>query len=229
MWPRGSGRAPYASVQEQLPLEAIEGDVLLLGSGDARAVLEAGSLHFALRSEPEQEAILHGYRRFLNALDYPLQVLVRVAPADIERYLAGIAGAPAGGEAMRRLARDHRAFVRRIARERTLLDRRFFVVVPAEREGGLLASSAWPGLARRSGRAPAPRRDPDRIRRTLAFRCGEVMRGLGAVGVETRRLGGEELGARWRETLAAGAGGHAAPEPSPAVTVSGAGREASRA
>ena len=83
MWPRRSGREPYASVQEQLPLEEIAGDVLELRSGDARAVLEAGSVNFALKSETEQEAILAGYRRFLNGLDYPLQVLVRVAPADI--------------------------------------------------------------------------------------------------------------------------------------------------
>ena len=147
-----------------------------------------------------------------------------VAPADIERYLSGIAGAPAGGEAMRRLARDHRAFVRRLARERTLLDRRFFVVVPAERERGSRAAPAWPGLPWRSGRAPAPqRRDPDRVRRTLSLRCGEVTRGLGSVGVETRRLGGEELRALWRETLAPGAGRHAAPAPSPRRHRSGRG------
>ena len=96
MWPRREGRAPYASVQEQLPLEEIAGDVLELRSGDARAVLEAGSVNFALKSEPEQEAILAGYRRFLNGLDYPLQVLVRVAPADIERYLGGNRGRPGG-------------------------------------------------------------------------------------------------------------------------------------
>ncbi len=230
MWPRREGRAPYASVQEQLPLEEIAGDVLELRSGDARAVLEAGSVNFALKSETEQEAILAGYRRFLNGLDYPLQVLVRVAPADIERYLSGIAGAPAGGEALRRLARDHRAFVRRLARERTLLDRRFFVVVPAARERGSRAAPAWPGLPWRSGRAPAPqRRDPDRVRRTLSLRCGEVTRGLGTFGVETRRLGGEELRALWRETLAPSAGRHAVPAPSPAVTAQGAGREAARA
>lgn len=234
MWRRGSGRALLASVQEQLPLDDVVGEVLLLRSGAARAVLEASPVNFALKSEPEQEAILAGYRRFLNGLDYPLQVLVRVVPADIERYLAGLSGARAGSEAMRRLARDHRAFVRRIARERTLLGRRFFVVIPAEREGGLRGGApggpAWRVLPWRSGRPPGRRQgDLDRTRRTLSFRAGEVMRGLGSFGVETRRLGGEELQSLWRETLAPRAAWRPPPAATPVVTSVRGGGEADRA
>ena len=47
-----------ASVQEQLPLEAITGDVLRLRSGDYCAVLQTGSINFALKSEAEQEAMV---------------------------------------------------------------------------------------------------------------------------------------------------------------------------
>ncbi len=234
MWRPGSARARLASVQEQLPLEEVAGEVVLLRSGAARAVLEAGPVNFALRSEPEQEAILAGYRRFLNGLDYPLQLLVRVVPADIERYLSGLAGAGAQSEAMRRLARDHRDFVRRIARERTLLGRRFFVVIPAEREGGprgrAPGGAAWRLLPWRSGRLPGRRPgDLDLTRRTLSFRAGEVMRGLGSFGVETRRLGGEELQELWRETLAPRDEWRSRPAAAPVVTSVRAGREAARA
>ena len=93
MWSRGSRRRRLASVQEILPLEEISGDVVRLRGGDYRCVLEAQGIHFALKSEPEQEAILAGYRRFLNGLTYPLQVLVRLVPADVEGYLAGLGGA----------------------------------------------------------------------------------------------------------------------------------------
>ena len=207
-----SPRSPLrrlASVQEQLPLEEIAGDVARLRGGEQRAVLETGSVPFELRSEGEQEAILAGYRRFLNGLDYPLQVLVRVVPADVEGYLAGLAGARRGDEALRRLALDHAAFVRRIARERTLLDRRFYVVVPAGGDAvpepggfrpGILPWRRGPGVERGPGEAA-------RARRTLSLRCGEVVRGLGSFGVGARRLGGEELASLWREVLAGAAGG----------------------
>ena len=224
MWSRGSRRR-LASVQEILPLEEISGDVVCLRGGDYRCVLEASSVHFALKSEPEQEAILAGYRRFLNGLTYPLQVLVRVVPADIEAYLAGLGGAHGGTETLRRLALDHEAFVRRIARERTLLDRRFFVVLPAGMDAAPgRAGSGWSGPGwpwRRGPRARRQQSDLARARRTLSFRCGEVAQGLGSFGVSTRRLGGGELAALWRDVLggvATGASGHEPPVATPVVT-----------
>ena len=132
-----NGKRPLASVQELLPLEEIVDDILCLRGGDYRAALEAQSVNFALKSEGEQEAIMAGYRAFLNALSYPIQVLVRILPTDVEAYLAGLRErfGGRGGETLRRLALDHETFVRRLARERTLLERRFYVVIPAGLEG----------------------------------------------------------------------------------------------
>lgn len=193
-------RKRLASVQELLPLDEIAGGVLRLRGGDYRAVLQAGSVNFALKSETEQEAILAGYRRFLNGLAYPLQVLVRVVPTDVEGYLAGLRTARSGTETLRRLALDHEAFVRRMARERTLLDRRFYVVVPAGMDGAFERKGLrWPW--RSSARQGQERSDRIAAQRKLAFRCGEVMQGLGSFGVTARRLDGGELAALWRETL----------------------------
>lgn len=208
---RSNPRRRLASAQALLPVEEIAGDVVRLRGGDDRAVLEAGSVNFALKSEAEQEAILAAYRRFLNALAYPVQMLVRVVPTDVEVYLDGLRGQgsardPRGirgdrtADLWRRLAQDHEAFVRRIARERTLLDRRCYVVVPAGTGGAFeRAGIAWPW--RRPQQSPAAKTGVA-ARRALAFRCAEVAQGLAACGVPTRRLGGDELVALWRAALA---------------------------
>ena len=211
MWSRGRGRRQLASVQEVLPLEGIAGGVVCLRGGGYRGVLEASGVNFALKPESEQEAILASFRRFLNGLDHPLQVLVRVVPADVEGYLAGLGEAGRGTETLARLRRDHEAFVRRIARERTLLDRRIHVVVPAEPQGARgPAHPAWRDLLRprrRGAGAGRPSDDLARARRTLAFRCDEVERGLGALGVACRRLHGEELAELWRSAVGGAAAG----------------------
>src|SRR5919106_4893496 len=126
-----------AGVQELLPIEDIVEDVICLRGGDYRAVLEVQSINFALKSETEQEGIIAGYKAFLNALSYPLQVVVRILPTDVEAYLDGLRQRPRarGDETLRRLALDHESFVRRLAREGSLLERRFYVVIPAVLEG----------------------------------------------------------------------------------------------
>jgi hypothetical protein len=204
---RRNGNGRLASVQELLPLEDIVEDILCLRGGDYRAVLEAQSVNFALKSEAEQEAIMAGYRAFLNALSYPIQVVVRILPTDVEGYLAGLREprlpggqgfVGRGGEAVRRLALDHEGFVRRLARERTLLERRFYVVVPAGMEGAFEHRGIrWPWQAT----PKSARHTLEAAARQLTFRCQELAQALASFGVATRRLSSEELTHLWNATL----------------------------
>lgn len=189
----------HGSAQALLPLEEICGDVLCLRGGEYRAVLEAGSVNFALKSAAEQEAILAGYRALLNGLTYPIQVLVRVVPTDIERYLAALREGPTPSAALTRLALDHEAFVRRLARQRTLLERRFYVVVPA---GGAATGvpSTFPSWRQRRARDRG--HGQAQAAQQLALRCGELIGRFSGFGVSARRLDGEELAALWYAALA---------------------------
>jgi hypothetical protein len=196
---QSSGEPRFASVQEMLPLEDVVDGVLCLRGGDYRAVLEAQSVNFALKSDSEQEAIMAGYRAFLNALSYPIQVVVRILPTDVEPYLAALRGQAStrAAETLRRLALDHEAFVRRLARERTLLERRFYVVVPAGLEGAFERRGVrWPWQ-----RVASNGQGLDAAREQLAFRCQETAQGLGGFGVTTLRLGSDELVELWSAFL----------------------------
>ena len=197
---RRNANRPLAGIQELLPLDDIVDGVLCLRGGDYRAVLEAQSVNFALKSEAEQEAIIAGYRAFLNSLSYPIQVVVRVLPTDVEAYLAGVREqfSRRGGEALRRLALDHEAFVRRLGRERTLLERRFYVVVPAGLEGSFERRGIrWPW----QGTARSVRQNLDAASQQLAFRCQELTQALASFGVAARRLNTEEMVQLWSAFL----------------------------
>jgi hypothetical protein len=179
----------HPSVQStRLRLEAIEDDVVCLGGGEYRAVLEVGSVSFGLQGERQQEATLASYAAFLNSLAFPVQILVRVLPINLERYLTDLERRAAHElpEQLADLARDHAAFLRRLARNRTLLERRFYLIVPAGREA-VGHRRGWP-LVRR---AAAP--DPNAARRQLTVRCEEIARQLARCELSTRRLRSVEL------------------------------------
>lgn len=192
----------HGSVQEMLPLEDIVEDILCLRGGEYRAVLQAQSINFALKSEEEQEAVMAAYRSFLNSLSHPLQILVRVLPTNIEPYLKGFrtnVTSHANSEPIRRLALDHELFVRRLARERTLLDRRFYLVVP---------SGHGEAESHTGARWPWQRRNRERDEQQLAVaaaqldaRCHEFAQGLTSFGIVSRRLRSEELAELWTACL----------------------------
>lgn len=187
-----------------LPLAGIEDGILRLDDGGCRAVLALGTVNLALASAAEQEALLAGYRAFLNGLRFPVQLLVRVEPADIERYLAGLRQPVDGGVMLVRLALDHETFVRRLARERVLLDRRCYLVVPdTDADAGparaLPRRHPWPW--RRPTPTAATARPAPAVAALLTARCAALGVALAALGVPARRLGTAELVALWASLL----------------------------
>lgn len=172
-----------------LGLESIDDGVLCLSGGQYRAVLEVGSVNFALQGEVEQEATVASFAAFLNGLSFPVQILMRAVPIDLQTHLGELERrALQFPEDLANLARDHAAFLRRLARSRTLLERRFYLVVPADegpRRGAYPLS--WP-LGRK---IPGP--NAAGARKQLTFRCEEIARGLGRCGLAARRLSSVEL------------------------------------
>ena len=159
----------------RLELEAIADGVVRLSGGEYRAVLEVSGTTSRLEDDARQEAVLAGFAAFLNALGYPIQILVRSTPVDLSRYVANLeerARQRLSGDLVE-LAHDHATFVQGLARRRTLLERRFYVVVPAESTG----RARWsPWQLRR--RAVADEAAADAARRQLTFRCEDVARQL---------------------------------------------------
>jgi hypothetical protein len=177
------------STQNVVDLERIEQGVVCLRNRQYRAVLEVGSVNFRLQSDLERESIVRGFIGCLNSLTFPVQISIRVLPVDVDSYLTAVERrsretlSPQLGD----LARDHMAFMRRLARNRTLLERHFYVTVPAEDEGGRL--SLWQLFGRKKGLTP----DEETARKRLAFRCDEVLRQVSRFGLSGRRLDDGDL------------------------------------
>jgi len=187
------------AVQALLPVAEVREGCLVLRRGQVRAALEARPVNFVLRPPAEQEAIIAAFRGFLHSLNFPLQLVVRNMPASVEDYLTGLRtgqSAPLSGE-LRRLAVEHEAFVRRLAQERTILERRIYVVVPAQAPGLETAPvsslrSFFPGRRRQETAAEA-RAQVETAVRILETRVEQVVSGLLSIGIPCRRLSGPEM------------------------------------
>ncbi len=261
----GRGRRRLGSVQQgYVAAEAVVGDVLALATPnpsyrDYRAVLEVSSVNYALKTVGEQEAILAGYRAFLNGLTFPIQLLVQVRPLDLIGYAEQIRATQqrnmatnqqrgtASGETREpvdrsridsdhdataeqrvmwsRLAEDEAQYVLDLAAHKTLLERRFYLVLPADEQsafessatngsGLLLSQSLLPGVGflsfpgRGRRRQAAQTRTEERAARILDLRAQNVARELSRIGLETRRLVGAELATVYYQSVAPDAARH---------------------
>lgn len=70
-----------------MPFSEIRDNMIVVKDGSSRMVLKVHALNFNLKSQEEQDAILLSYQRFLNALNFPIQIIIRSLRVDIESYI----------------------------------------------------------------------------------------------------------------------------------------------
>jgi hypothetical protein len=118
--PKGAALAPL-----EFPVSAATDGHVDLGAEGAVAICRASSVNFALRSETEQEALIDGFGRLLNALDAPTSFLLRSNRADLRETVEAIEERSISlpHPHLEAAAREHASFLRSIAARRDVLSR----------------------------------------------------------------------------------------------------------
>ncbi|HET6770667.1 MAG TPA: PrgI family protein [Actinomycetota bacterium] len=114
----------------ELPVQGASPDGHVdLGSDGVAAICRASSINLALRSEAEQMALVEGFARLLNALDAPIQFLVRSNRADLRGVVEELEERAAGlpHPALEAAAKEHAAFLGHLAALRDVLHRQVLV------------------------------------------------------------------------------------------------------
>lgn len=75
------------NTENMLPISEIKNDTIILKDNGLRAVLRVTGLNLDLKNFDEQQIVLEQYKKFLNGLDFPIQILVRNTYLDLSMYL----------------------------------------------------------------------------------------------------------------------------------------------
>ncbi len=191
----GSKAGP--STQRYLDFAEIKGDVVVMKDGTLRAVLMVSSINFALKSEDEQQAIIQQYVSFMNALDYPVQIIVQSRQLNVDNYIERLKKSEReqDNDLLRIQIADYRAFVAELVEMGQIMHKQFFVVVPYDplsdsrkgffsRFGEVLSPSS---AVRLSERKFNMRRDD------LLMRVRTVQNNLSSMGLKAIMLNTQQL------------------------------------
>lgn len=76
------------NTEAMLPISEIKSDTIILKDGWLRAILKVTGLNLDLKNYDEQQVILEQYKRFLNGLWFPIQILIRNTYLDLSNYIS---------------------------------------------------------------------------------------------------------------------------------------------
>lgn len=80
------------NTEQMLPISEIKGDTIILKDGGMRAILKIDGLNLDLKNYDEQQLVLQQYKKFLNSLNFPLQILIRNTYLDLSDYISYVKG-----------------------------------------------------------------------------------------------------------------------------------------
>lgn len=121
-----------ASKQSFIEIEEIKDDVVLMKDFSAAAVIEVGAVNFWLLSTEEQSSMIYAYSELLNSLSFPVQILILSKKIDVSTYLDYLEEKinKQSLDILKKRMIGYREFIKSIIKINTVLEKRFFFVVP---------------------------------------------------------------------------------------------------
>lgn len=136
--------AQSATTQAFAQIQDIRESIVLFTDGNASLVVQVTSVNFALLSPEEQDAKVTAYAALLNSLSFPLQILIQSKQVQIAPYLKTLdqSASSTTNEKLAQSIRLYKEFVENLVKTASVLDKKFFLVIPySSLEGGVKSAT----------------------------------------------------------------------------------------
>lgn len=183
-----------ASTQVFTEIEDVRDSLILFSDGSLALVIATSAVNFSLLSEKEQEAIIYAYAGLLNSLSFPIQILIRSQHKDVTAYLKSLEDRE-HEQKNPKLAKNihsYRAFVEATVKEKEVLDKNFYIVIPFSRlELGASTKVLFGG--KKQGLPYSKDVIFERASTILTPKRDHIIRLLGRLGLRATQLDDEQL------------------------------------
>ena len=102
----------------------------------ARQVMRCSTINFLLKSTEEQDAIIMSFQRFLNSLDFPVQIMVRSTKLDIDGYLWKLKDKAVSqkNELLQNQTYEYIDYLKKLVEVAQIMKKDFYIVIPFDKE-----------------------------------------------------------------------------------------------
>ncbi len=185
------------TTQGFLRLSEIKNDSVVMDDGTLRAIVAVSSTNFDLKSQEEQNSIIFAFQRFVNSLEFSVQILMQSRKMEIGGYLEKLKkmAEKQTNELLRVQTLEYVEFINRLIENASIMNKNFYIVVPL----GTSILPKVPGFFSRvfgNGKAKETKQRIENFEKSKAdldLRVESVMANLGGMGLKGARLKTEEI------------------------------------
>jgi hypothetical protein len=192
--------AKGTATQEFVPIERVRDGVIVLKTGELRAILITNSLNLSLKSDDEQQAILMQFQTFLNSLDFAVEFFIESRKLNIKPYidLLQARSKEVREDLLKIQIHEYIGFITKFTEESNIMTKHFFITIPYFQSiGGNKSSNDSSSLLSFGGTNDSTTKENqttfEASRIQLEQRVTTVVQGLSRFGLRAQKLGTEEV------------------------------------
>ncbi|MFC1798018.1 hypothetical protein ACFLY2_02560 [Patescibacteria group bacterium] len=123
---------PDSSTQRYLPFSQIRENIIVMKDDSARLVMKCSTVNFLLKNSDEQDSIIISFQRFLNSLDFPIQILVRSKKLDIDAYLNNLndKALKQKNPLLQNQTYEYIEYLRKLIEVAQIMKKEFYIIIP---------------------------------------------------------------------------------------------------
>jgi hypothetical protein len=183
-----------ASTQQFTEIADIDRDVVMYADGSVAIVIATTAVNFGLLSEKEQDSIIYAYAGLLNSLSFPIQIIIQTKHKDISAYLNLLEDQERRQKnpSLTKSIHGYRLFVASMVKEKDVLDKKFYIVLPFSS----LELGASPSMLFGGKKSTLPYEKSyifDKALTVLLPKRDHIIRLLARVGLHATQLNTEQL------------------------------------
>ncbi|HOG14961.1 MAG TPA: hypothetical protein PK674_00005, partial [Candidatus Absconditabacterales bacterium] len=121
------------NTETMMPISEIKNDIIILKDGGLRSILKVEGINLDLKNFEDQEIVLEQYKKFLNGLGFPIQIIVRNNYLDLSGYLSYISKnlTKIINPTLKQTGESYYKFLENIDNKQGLIyEKSFYIVVP---------------------------------------------------------------------------------------------------
>jgi hypothetical protein len=170
----------HKELAQLIEIKNIANKTILLQDNTLLGIIQVTPTNFTIKSAQDKKAIILRYQRFLNSLDFPIQILVRTVNANLDNYINHLKWSvkkrveKKKNQGLENLFKDYVKFIEKYISENAVKNKVFYVII----HGGKIRKNE---------------QENQQTRLELDNRIIMCRNNLSACGLETFQLNTDEL------------------------------------
>ncbi|MGV8142257.1 MAG: PrgI family protein [Candidatus Pacearchaeota archaeon] len=120
-----------------IPIKEVKDDLIITNDGRKLGVIKISPINFSIKPDESKQTIATAFQKFLNSLDFPVQIVMNTERLDLREYFAEVEKRIKDSQKFELLFKGYKTHLESLTKENEVMNRSFYLIIPQKTDIGI--------------------------------------------------------------------------------------------